>query len=107
MFESKKPAARSDRRLLEAPRSQNSADSRYEAQHEPKQRQMMVIALALLIVALGFVLFRDRDFWFPDTQDAMDADAPASENATATRPVQPGVAKAANPVVASKHGRTL
>ena len=25
-----------------------------------------MIALALLLVALGFVLYRDRDFWFPD-----------------------------------------
>src|SRR5882724_10540563 len=107
MFEPKKSAAQPDRRLLEAPRSQNSADPRHEPQHEPKQRRMMVIALTLLIVALGFVLFRDRDFWFPDTQDAMDADAPASVSATATPPVQPGLAKATNPVAESKHGRTV
>jgi protein TonB len=58
-------------------------------------------------VALGFVLFRDRDFWFPETQDAMDADPPVSQSATATPPAQLGVAKTANPVVASKHGRTV
>jgi TonB family protein len=107
MFESKKSAAQSDHRLLEAPRSKNSANPHPEAQHEPQQRRMMVIALALLIVALGFVLFRDRDFWFPDTQDAMDADATASQTATATPSVQPGAAKATNPVVASKHSRTV
>lgn len=29
---------------------------------------MMAIALALLVIALGVVLYQDRDFWFPDTQ---------------------------------------
>lgn len=38
------------------------------ATHEPKQRRMMTIALALLVIALGVVLYQDRDFWFPDTQ---------------------------------------
>jgi TonB family protein len=37
---------------------------------EPKQRRMMVVALTLLLVSLGFVLYRDRDFWFPDTQES-------------------------------------
>ncbi len=67
----------------------------------------MVIALVLLIVALGFVLFRDRDFWFPDTQDAMDADAPSSESATATPPAKPDATKTTNPVVAAKHSRVV
>ena len=94
MFESKKSVRQSERRLMEAPRSQNFADPYRETQHEPKQRRMMVIALALLIVALGFVLFRDRDFWFPDTQDAMDADAPATQTATATPRTPSGGARA-------------
>jgi protein TonB len=68
---------------------------------------MMVIALTLLIVALGFVLFRDRDFWFPETQDAMDAEAPATQTATATPPAQAEGAKAANSIVASKRSRTV
>lgn len=106
MYESKKPAAQ-DRRLVEAARSENAADPHYASQHEPKQQRMMVIALALLIVALGFVLFRDRDFWFPDMQDAMDSDAAATQTATATPSAQPGTAKATNPVVASKHSRTV
>jgi len=33
---------------------------------------MMVVALTLLLLALGFILYRDRDFWFPDTQQAED-----------------------------------
>jgi TonB family protein len=107
MFESKKSAQQADPQLLEAPRFRNPPDPHHEAQHEPKQRRMMVIALVLLIVALGFVLFRDRDFWFPDTQDAMDAEAPASESAGATANTPtPGVAKATTPTVAPKHNRT-
>lgn len=30
----------------------------------------MIVALGLLLVSLGFVLYRDRDFWFPDTSEA-------------------------------------
>ena len=37
---------------------------------------MMVIALALLLVALGFVLYRDRDFWFPDQPVPLADDQP-------------------------------
>lgn len=40
--------------------------------HEPKQRRLMVVALMLLLVSLGFVLYRDRDFWFPDVEDTTD-----------------------------------
>jgi protein TonB len=57
---------------------------------EYKQQRMMVAAFALLLVALGFVIYRDRDFWFPDTQEAEDqpeltapaSAAPASQPAT-------------------------
>jgi TonB family protein len=53
-----------------------------------KQRRMMVIALALLLVALGFVLYRDRDFWFPETQEAEDQpqSQPQQTSPAATNP---------------------
>jgi protein TonB len=35
---------------------------------------MMVVALVLLLIALGFVLYRDRDFWFPGTEQAQGED---------------------------------
>src|SRR5580692_3803243 len=38
------------------------------APHQPKQRRLMVAALMLLLISLGIVLYRDRDFWFPDTE---------------------------------------
>ncbi len=34
------------------------------------QRRLMTIALALLLVSLISVLYHDRDFWFPDTEEA-------------------------------------
>jgi len=53
---------------------------------EPQQRRMMVAALTLLLIALGFVLYRDRDFWFPDAQEAQEAEVklPASPAAAPT-----------------------
>jgi TonB family protein len=38
-----------------------------------QQRRTMLIALSLLIATLGLVLYRDRDFWFPDAQEAQTA----------------------------------
>jgi len=32
----------------------------------------MVVALALLVAALGLVLYSNRDFWFPDSEQAED-----------------------------------
>jgi protein TonB len=61
---------------------------------ERKQRRMMVIALALLLVALGFVLYRDRDFWFPDTEQAEEQPQPATRPVTTT--TTPIVADAAS-----------
>lgn len=37
---------------------------------------MMLAALALLLVALGFVIYHDRDFWFPNPQEALDQEQP-------------------------------
>jgi TonB family protein len=51
------------------------ADPRRSADpHELKQRRLMVVALALLLVALSVVLYQDRNFWFPDTREAEDQD---------------------------------
>lgn len=51
---------------------------------ERKQQRMMVIALVLLLISLGVVLFRDRDFWFPDTEQAEDQPEPTAHAAVAT-----------------------
>jgi TonB family protein len=50
---------------------------------EPKQRRAMEIALTLLLVALGFVIYHDRDFWFPPSQESQEADDSPSEHTPA------------------------
>ena len=100
MFEPKNLVSRPGRQLLPAPHSQGS--------DEPKQRRMMVIALTLLLVALGFVLYRDRDFWFPNTQEALESEPqPAQSASAATAPAQPLVTKASPPRVESKRNASI
>jgi periplasmic protein TonB len=78
MFESKPPFPRSGRRFSAAPQPQRFID--------PKQRRMMVAALVLLLIALGLVLYHDRDFWFPDTDEAQDDQTPPTTTATTPSP---------------------
>ncbi len=67
------------------------------ADEQPRRLQ---IALALLLVALAFVIVKDRDFWF-GSDDTIESDATNSQiiqNAAASVPVkttQPPVARAA------------
>lgn len=73
--------------------------------HSPRQRRLMLAALVLLLISLSLVLYRDRDFWFPDTEeadtrplsrpDAQDAPPPAPAAA-------PGTALAAAPALRKK-----
>ncbi len=85
------------RRLLSPPLPQVSP--------ETKQRSMMVIALTLLLVALVFVLYRDRDFWFPGTQEAQDSQPEAAATTTAASQPVPSVAKIPPPLAAFKPRR--
>lgn len=39
---------------------------------QSKQQRLMVVALTLLLVTLTLVLYRDRDFWFPNAPEAED-----------------------------------
>src|SRR5258705_3101337 len=57
-------------------------------ENDQKQRRRMVIALVMLLVALGLVLVKDRDFWFP-TRDAADSevvDEPANPEVATNEP---------------------
>jgi protein TonB len=49
-------------------------------ENDQRQRRRMVIALVMLLVALGLVLVKDRDFWFPISDltesEAVDDSAP-------------------------------
>ncbi len=74
MLEPKTLVSKADRHLLPSPSSPTS--------QEPKQRRLMAIALALLVIALVSVLYHDRDFWFPDAQDADEVQGAAPLAAT-------------------------
>ncbi len=39
---------------------------------QAQQRRLMASALTILVFALVFVLYHDRDFWFPDQEDTAD-----------------------------------
>jgi TonB family protein len=59
------------------------------ASHPLRQQRLMITALGLLVLALGFVLYRDRDFWFPDatvTEDRQPQDAGKTAAAPGIRP---------------------
>jgi TonB family protein len=59
--------------------------SSFRASNPVKQQRLMITALGLLLLALGFVLYRDRDFWFPDAT-VTDDHQPQDEPKTATPP---------------------
>jgi protein TonB len=88
MPELKSFVAKFNRHFLTGPRSGGS--------QEPKQRRMMVVALTLLLVALGFVLYHDREFWFPETQEAQDQPQPTAPAAAPTA-IQPAAATPVSP----------
>lgn len=73
---------------------------------EQSQRRMMLVALVLLLVALLVVIYRDRDFWFPDTEDADDLDpVPATVTIQTQAPlpaISTAVAKSAGVRASSK-----
>ena len=73
MLDEKARTPRTSRRLLPGETLSKS----------PRQKRVMLIALLLLHVSLALVLYRDRDFWFPDgnstKKEAADARGDLSE----------------------------
>jgi TonB family protein len=55
---------------------------RQTGKQDRKQRELMVGSLCLLLLALGIVLWHDRDFWFPDSPDS-ETDQPAESSPVA------------------------
>jgi len=86
MFESKSLAPKSDRQFLTSPSSRRPAELR--------QQRLMVGALVLLLGALGLLLYKDRDFWFPGTEEAQQK--PETSVPTATNPPGRQIATARN-----------
>jgi protein TonB len=84
------------------------------AENDQRQRRRMVIALVMLLVALGLVLVKDRDFWFPIADvaesEAVDDAAPTDVGQTTTAmdgtatavPATPAAKKRARPAAAAK-----
>jgi TonB family protein len=73
------------------------------ASNDRRQRMLMVGSLCLLLLALGIVLWHDRDFWFPDSAEDADTDQPVESSpvAKAQRDAAP-VAKTA-PAAKTSH----
>jgi periplasmic protein TonB len=76
MFEPKTLVSKPDRELLAEPPSPKPSEKR--------QQRLMAGALVLLLLALGLLLYKDRDFWFPQTQEAEDLPGSAAPTATTT-----------------------
>jgi protein TonB len=80
-------------------------------ENDQRQRRRMVIALVMLLVALGLVLVKDRDFWFPVSDltesEAVDdstptdtaSDTAASAASTTATPSVPVSKKRSRPLV--------
>jgi protein TonB len=76
------------------------ADSPRRLPEDPKQRRLMVGSLCLLLLALGIVLWHDRDFWFPETPEAESEQPVESSPIAKVAPAKP--AAAAKPVTAAR-----
>ncbi|HME34460.1 MAG TPA: energy transducer TonB [Candidatus Sulfotelmatobacter sp.] len=98
MFELKTTTPKIDRPVAPGGRPDGS--------QEPKQRRMMLVALVLLLVALGLVLYHDRNFWFPDTEEAEDQPPPQKTGpAVAATRSQADIAEPKSPAQKTSHGR--
>jgi protein TonB len=78
------------------------ADGRKIAPEDPKQRKLMLGSLCLLLLALGFVLWHNREFWFPETAET-DSESPVqvtSDPKVAATKQPPAVMKPASPAKA-------
>ena len=79
-----------------------TAATRAPRSQEPIQRQAMVIALSLLLAALGLLLYHDRDFWFPDQPQALaQSDDERQPQAHAPSVVIPPAQPASNSISAA------
>jgi len=83
---------------LVVPRLEIAPPAPVLVENDQRQRRRMVIALVMLLVALGLVLIKDRDFWFPAPEAAdsevIDDSAPAAAEETA-QPAAPANTTAA------------
>src|SRR3979411_2029504 len=78
----------------------------HRAAEDPRQRRLMVVTLVLLLSTLGAVLYWDRSFWFPDTQEAdfEQANEPVKARPAPTQQAVASTTPTTAPVVAKPHG---
>jgi protein TonB len=105
-LEFKTIAPKAERDFLAEPHARASV----RPNEDPKQRGLMLGSLCILLLALGIALWHERDFWFPDTDTATEAEsdqpverAPAASDVRVQPPA--AVAKLA-PTAKLKHGTT-
>jgi len=96
---------------LKSPKTSESRPDRqfFAANPEPRppekrEQRLMAAALVLLLTALGVLLYHDRDFWFPNAQEAEEQPETSVPPIVASTKTQP-VAQTAAPAVARKHQR--
>ena len=75
------------------------------ASADRRQRGLMVGSLCLLLLALGIVLWHDRDFWFPDSPDEADDAQPVDGSPIASSP--PELAPVAKPATTKPNHKAL
>ncbi len=92
------------RTIVPKPERALLSESGSAAPEDPKQRRLMLGSLCLLLLALGIVLWHDRDFWFPETPEA-ESDQSAENSPIARKaPAQPtAVSKPAPPGKTTHH----
>lgn len=73
------------------PRSEHSSADEPEkyTHHDPRQWKLMASSLLLLVLALGIVVWHDRDFWFPDEPDVESDDTIESSPVAKAEPAPP------------------
>lgn len=69
----------------------------------PRQRRLMMAALTLLLAALGFVLYADRGFWFPEAEQA-EAEPEAAQ---LSEPTPASVDTAPQPAKPARHRKSV
>jgi len=92
---------------LVVPRLEIASPAPVLVENDHTQRRRMVIALVMLLVALGLVLIKDRDFWFPAPEvadsEVIDDSAPAASE-QAAQPSAPAIPSAATlPAARKRH----
>jgi protein TonB len=63
--------------------------SEMRVSYDPRQWKLMASSLLLLLLALGIVVWHDRDFWFPDEPDTEAEDTVESSPVAKVEPTQP------------------